>query len=104
MTKSLKVIVCVSLTLNLILAWFLFSAHQVRNNIKKGIVIQYAFQQEWAALILQDALDYRENEELLISYLSRANNVLYHNMLITGNATPIGQYSNIPRNMYRINA
>jgi hypothetical protein len=101
--RKLRLIVSLSIIINVVLSWFLYVNHKENSDIKKGIAIEYSFQQERVGRMLELALENRDNKEKFINYLIRANNAMYHNTFITGNSTPIGEHGNIPRDLYEIN-
>jgi hypothetical protein len=101
--RKLRLIVSLSIIINVVLSLFLYVNHKENNDIKKGIAIEYTYQQERVGRMLELALENRDNKEQFIKYLIRANNAMYHNTFIAGNSTPIGEHGDIPKILYEIN-
>jgi len=83
-----KIIISISVCLNVVLVWYLFSFYQEINNMKKAIIIQYAAQQEEALRELERADDNLGNKEEYVKALTSAYGIIYHNEMVTRNYTP----------------
>ncbi len=95
--------VIISLIFNVLFGWFWYANHQENNDIKKGLIIQYVSHQERVLLLLEEAIDQTNDREKFIDSLQEVITILYHNKQITGNGTPIGQYGDMPFNLFDLN-
>lgn len=100
--RAWKVILALSIVLNVMLAYFLFSKNQDNIVIKKRGVQEFASQQGQVLSELERALNNTENKEEFIRALISADRIIYHNYQLTGE-TPLGENFDFPENLNTIN-
>jgi len=100
--RAWKVILALSVVINLTLAFFLFFTYQENIAIKKRVVQEFASQQGQVLSELERALNNTENKEEFIKALISADRLIYHNYQLTGE-TPLGVNFDFPENLNTIN-
>ncbi|TCZ73016.1 hypothetical protein E0485_21585 [Paenibacillus albiflavus] len=102
--RKWKMIITISIGLNILMGWYLFSKYQENNSIKKGIIIQYALGQQEALNELERALANQDDKEEFVKALTSAYGIIYHIEILTRSDNPMSKYVEFPKNINKINA
>ncbi|KOP64642.1 hypothetical protein AMS62_04770 [Bacillus sp. FJAT-18019] len=91
-----KMMISISLCLNVVLMVCLFFLYRENTDMKKGAILQYAFQQSEVLLDLQTALGHQEDNVDYVNALVGAYANIYHNFNLTKKYNSVGEYVNFP--------
>lgn len=98
-----KVVLVISIVINLTLGYFFFTIYQENQTIKRNVIQEFASQQIQLLGELERAQRNTENKEEFIKALMSADRILYHTFQLTGE-TPLGINFSFPRNLNTINS
>ncbi len=99
-----KLMISISLGLNIILMVCLYLLYKENTDIKKGVILQYALQQNEVLLDLETALNHQEDKVDYVNSLVGAYANIYHNFNLSKKFNSVGEYMNIPDNINILNS
>jgi hypothetical protein len=93
------------LGLNVVFIFWLFLLYQENTDMKKGVILQYAFQQNEVLLDLETALNHQDDSVDYVNSLVGAYANTYQNFILTKKyGGSVGQYVDIPNNINIFNS
>ncbi|WP_054954673.1 hypothetical protein [Paenibacillus dakarensis] len=99
-----KVIVPISLGLNVLLILCLFFLYRENTDMKKGVILQYAFQQSEVLLDLKTAFGHKDDNVDYVNALVGVYANIYHNFNLTKKYNSIGEYVDFPDQINILNS
>ncbi|MEC0091159.1 hypothetical protein [Paenibacillus macquariensis] len=99
-----KLMISISFGLNVIFIVCLYLLYQENTDMKKGVILQYAIQQNEVLLDLETAINHQDDKVDYVNSLVGAYANIYHNFNLTKKYASVGGYVKIPDNINKFNS